>query len=290
MVMSKNLLTTFILLFAPGLLFAQYGWSSNSGMKAQSISVKVLGPPAWPLGLSYGQMLTERLSLELGVGLLSCGAGFDYYLTNPRERRFAFHTGIYGGFIFDSYPIFHIPVGVSYFGRGNFQYSLNSGLLYEHLRPSADPNSSKYSPWLGLSFSKRFGQEAGYSRSESAPDEKNIVSARAGFVFPFASLGYERLLSPNLGLEATIGFIGASAGANLYLPAMKPGKLGFKTGFTYGVMVFPYVAVLTSAYVPIGMNYLSRSNFVLSVDAGPQYWYGERDYLIGFSVKVGKAF
>jgi len=71
---------------------------------------------------------------------------------------------------------------------------------------------------------------------------------------------------------------------------MKPGKLGFKTGFTYGVMVFPYVAVLTSAYVPIGMNYLSRSNFVLSVDAGPQYWYGERDYLIGFSVKVGKAF
>lgn len=290
MVMPRNLLTTFLLLFAPGLLFAQYGWSSNSGMKAQSISVKVLGPPAWPLGLSYGQMLTERLSLELGVGLLSSGAGFDYYLTNPRERRFAFHTGLYGGYIYDSYPIFHIPVGVSYFGNSNFQYSLNSGLLYEHLRPGADPNSNKYSSWLGLSISKRFGQEAGYSRSESATDEKNIVSARAGFVFPLAGLGYERLLSPNLGLEATIGFIGASAGANVYLPAMKPGKLGFKTGYTYGVMLFPLVGVLTSSYVPIGLNYLSRRNFVLSVDAGPQYWYENRDYLIGFSVKVGKAF
>jgi len=85
--MPRNLLTTFLLLFAPGLLLEQLRWSSNSGIKAQSISVKVLGPPAWPLGLSYGQMLNERLSLELGIGLLSCGAGFDYYLTNPRERR-----------------------------------------------------------------------------------------------------------------------------------------------------------------------------------------------------------
>ena len=126
--------------------------------------------------------------------------------------------------------------------------------------------------------------------SESATDEKNIVSARAGFVFPLAGLGYERLLSPNLGLEATIGFIGASAGANVYLPAMRPGQLGFKTGFSYGVMVIPMIAVMTSAYVPIGLNYLSRSNFVLSVDAGPQYWPNDRDYLLGFSVKVGKAF
>ena len=288
--MSRNLLTIFLVLFAPGLVTAGNRWSSSGGIKAQSVSVKVLGPPAWPLGLSYGQMLTERLSLELGVGLLSCGAGFDYYLTNPRERGFAFHTGLYGGYIFDSYPIFHIPVGVSYFGNSNFQYSLNSGLFYEHLRPGADPNSSKYSHWLGLSISKRFGQEAGYSRSESATDDKNIVSARAGFVFPLAGLGYERLLSPNLGLEATIGFIGASAGANVYLPAMKPGKLGFKTGFSYGVMVIPMIAVMTSAYVPIGLNYLSRSNFVLSVDAGPQYWYSDGDYLLGFSVKVGRVF
>ena len=146
--MSRNLLTIFLLLFAPGLLTAGNRWSSSGGIKAQSISVKVFGPPAWPLGLSYGQMLTERLSLELGVGLLSCGAGFDYYLTNPRERGFAFHTGLYGGYIFDSYPIFHIPVGVSYFGKGNFQYSLNYGLLYEQLRPGSDPNSSKYSSWL----------------------------------------------------------------------------------------------------------------------------------------------
>ena len=288
--MPKFKLTIFLVLFAPGLVTAGNRWSSSGGIKAQSVSVKVLGPPAWPLGLSYGQMLTERLSLELGVGLLSCGAGFDYYLTNPRERGFAFHTGLYGGYIFDSYPIFHIPVGVSYFGNSNFQYSLNSGLFYEHLRPGADPNSSKYSHWLGLSISKRFGQEAGYSRSESATDDKNIVSARAGFVFPLAGLGYERLLSPNLGLEATIGFIGASAGANVYLPAMKPGKLGFKTGFTYGLMILPLAGVLTSAYVPIGINYLARSNFVLSVDAGPQYWYSDGDYLLGFSVKVGRVF
>jgi len=146
--MSRNLLTIFLLLFAPGLLTAGNRWSSSGGIKAQSISVKVFGPPAWPLGLSYGQMLTERLSLELGVGLLSSGAGFDYYLTNPGEGRFAFHTGLYGGYIYESYPIFHIPVGVSYFSNSNFQYSLNYGLLYEQLRPGSDPNSSKYSSWL----------------------------------------------------------------------------------------------------------------------------------------------
>jgi hypothetical protein len=234
-------------------------------------------------------MLTERLSLELGVGLLSCGAGFDYYLTNPRERQFAFHTGLYGGYIFDSYPIFHIPVGVSYFGTGNFQYSLNSGLFYEHVSPGADPNATKFSPWLGLSLSKRFGEETGYSRSESATDLRNIVSARAGFVFPLAGLAYERLLSPNLGLEATLGLIGASAGANVYLPAIKPGKLAFKTGLTYGIMIELW-SNEKSIYVPFGVTYLTRSNFVLSVDASPigsGYW-GDGDGAL--TVKIGRAF
>ena len=188
-------------------------------------------------------------------------------------------------------PMFHAPEDVYNFGKYNFQYPLNSGLPYsEHLDFSTNPHAVNFSTKGGLSKSDRFGLATETWRRWPANDLRNIVSARAGFVFPLAGLAYERLLSPNLGLEATLGLIGASAGANLYLPAMKPGRLGFKTGFNYGLMIFPLVGVFTSAYVPIGINYLTRSNFVLSVDAGPQYWYSGGDYLFGFSVKVGRVF
>ena len=100
---------------------------------------------------------------------------------------------------------------------------------------------------------------------------------------------YERLLSPNLGLEASIGLFGASTGVNVYLPAIKPGKLAFKTGLTYGIMI-GFWSNETSIYVPFGISYLSRSNFVLSVDASPiGYGYlGENEG--AFTVKIGKAF
>ena len=276
----------FLILFAPGILNAQDEQPKTNPIMAHSISLRLIGPPTMPLGISYGQMLTDRLSMEIGVGIVSFGSGLEYYITNPRKHRFNLYAGVYGSVFYDGGPMFYLPLGVSYLGKKSFEYNIDAGVLYEE--NSVFGNST--SPWLGVTISKRFGQDFETLKSEKQTELSNIISARLGFIFPFIGINYERLLSPNVGLEASIGLIGVSAGTNVYFPSIKPGKIGFKTGLTQGVIISIFSGVETSTYIPIGINYLSKSRYVLSVDFGPQYWYGDKEFLPGFSVKIGKAF
>lgn len=187
-------------------------------------------------------------------------------------------------------PILHAPEDASNFGKNNFLYPLNSDLLFsESVSSSIDLNSSYFSLDHGLSKNTRFGKELETFWREQPTDLKNIFSAKGGFIYFLGGISYERLLSPNLGLEASIGLLGASTGVNVYLPAIKPRKLAFKTGLTYGIMI-EWWSNEKSIYVPFGITYLSRNNFVLSVDASPiGYGYlGENEG--AFTVKIGRAF
>jgi hypothetical protein len=287
--MSKIKAAIFLILFAPGMFNAQDEQPIANPIKAHSISLKLLGSPTWPLGISYGQMITDRLSMEMGVGFFSFGAGVDYYITNPCKQRFNLNTGLYGSYNYDGFPMVYLPLGVSYLSKKNFLFNFNAGVLYAE-NVGFSLNGNNVSPWFGLTMGKRFGQDVKAIKSEKKTEKMNIISARLGFIFPFVGVNYERLLNPNLGLEASIGFIGVSTGANVYFPSIKPGKIGFKTGVTQGLIIFPFAGVETSTYLPIGINYLSKSSFVLGVDFGPQYWYGDKEVLPGFSVKIGKAF
>ena len=284
--MIKIKIAIFLILFAPGILNAQDMSPKTNPIGAHSISLRLIGPPTMPLGISYGQMLTDRLSMEIGVGIISFGSGLKYYITDPQKYRFNLYTGGYGSVFYDGGPMFYLPLGVSYMGKKSFQYNIDAGVLYEE--NSVFGNTT--SPWFGLTISKRFGQDFETLRSEKQTELSNVITARFGFVFPFIGINYERLLSPNVGIEASIGLIGVSAGANVYFPSIKPGKIGFKTGLNQGVSINPLAGVETSTYLPIGINYLSKSHYVLSFDFGPQYWYVDEEFLPGFSVKIGKAF
>ena len=193
-------------------------------------------------------------------------------------------------------PMFHAPDDASNLGKNNFQNRLNSGLPYsEHVGFSINPHASNFSTKGGLSKSDRFGLEKGPWRRWPANDSKNIICGRVSSVFGYLGVSYERLLIPNLGLEATIGLVGASVGANVYFPAIEPGKLAFRTGLTYGQTTSLEAIVWADGpsstfYIPIGMNLLTRNDFFLSVDAGPQFLHLEDDYMFGFSVKIGRAF
>jgi hypothetical protein len=284
----KNIkISIFLILFAPFILNAQDEQPKTNLIKAHSISLKVLGAPSWPIGISYGQMITDRFSMEIGVGAYSAGAGLEYYITNPRKHRFNLNTGVYGSFDYDGFPMFYVPLGVSYFGKKHFQYNLNAGVLYTE---GFTINGNNLSPLVGLTITKRFGQDVETLKREKQTELLNVVSARVGFVFPLVGVAYERLLNPNVGLEASIGFIGASAGVNAYFPSIKPRKIGFKIGLAQGVNITPLAGIETSTYLPVGINYLSRRGFVLGIDLGPQYWYIDEEFLVGFSLKVGKAF
>jgi hypothetical protein len=43
-------------------------------------------------------------------------------------------------------------------------------------------------------------------------------------------------------------------------------------------------------YLPVGINRLTKNNFMLSFDLGPQYLFDGEEFLPGLSLKVGKAF
>jgi hypothetical protein len=286
--MTKIKIAIFLILFAPGMLNAQVEQPITNPIKAHSISLKLFGAPTWPLGFSYGQMISDRLSMEMGVGIMSLGAGFEYYITNPRKNRFNLNTGLYGSVNIDRYPMFYVPLGVSYIGKNSFQYNINAGVLYaENVNLSGNDNI--FSPWFGLTISKRFGEDVEILRNAKKTESLNIISVRLGLVYPFIGINYERLLNPNIGLEASIGFLGVSAGANVYFPSIKPGKIGFKTGIIQGVNhnIFD---IGISTYVPFGFNYLTKNKIVFSFDVGPQYWHHHEEFFVGFSLKLGKAF
>ena len=143
---------------------------------------------------------------------------------------------------------------------------------------------------FGLTIGKRFGQDVKTLKGVKQTELLNIVSVKLGYVSPFIGINYERLVNSHLGLEASIGILGVSAGANVYFPSIKPDKFGFKTGLTQGVSVFPLIGVEMSTYMPFGINYLSKGSFVFGLDAGPQYWYDNKEFSAGFSIKMGKAF
>lgn len=101
-----------------------------------------------------------------------------------------------------------------------------------------------------------------------------------------AGVIYERLITPFLGLEAGLGFLGASVGARVYFPSIRTEKLGFHLGVSQSVGYFG-----NHTYFPVGINWLSQNNFMLSLDAGPQLINDDNNSIMpSFSFRVGKAF
>lgn len=132
----------------------------------------------------------------------------------------------------------------------------------------------------------------------SKQELSNIMSSslRLGAEYPLIGLNYERLLNPNLGLEASIAMFGAFAGANVYYPSFQPGKIAFKLGVMHGAIWEFYGGFEATTYIPIGLSYftnrisyLSNRSYVLSLDCGP-LWVKYDNVAPGFSVKLGWAF
>jgi hypothetical protein len=114
------------------------------------------------------------------------------------------------------------------------------------------------------------------------------MSLRLGTEAPLFGLNYERLLNPNLGLEASALF-GAFAGANVYYPSIQPGKIAFKLGVMHGAIWEFFGGFEATTYIPIGLSYFSNWRYVLSLDCGP-LWGTYPNVTPGFSVKLGRAF
>ena len=259
-------------------------------IKSSSVSLGLLGSPSWPLGFSYSQMITKRFSFEMGAGIFAVGAGLNIYITNPEFNRFNLYTGLSGMINFDGFPMIYLPVGVSYFSKSNFQYSLDVGAM-SSANVSLSGNGANPSPWFGLKVGYRFGEDLATLKERERTPLKNILSINLGWYDIFAGVIYERLVTPFLGLEAGIGFLGASIGSKLYFPSISPGHLNFHVGVSpsWG-FDFWNGSSGVKTYFPIGINILTKKNFRYSLDAGPQYWFQDNETSLSLSLRVGKAF
>lgn len=284
----------FLIVFVTFTMFASGQNTNPEGkvLKSNSIALSLVGGPAWPVGITYGQLLTERLSFELGVGIFSAGAGLHYYITDPRTHNFIPYTGLVGMLSYDADPMFYIPAGISFLGKKNYQFSADAGILFSEVT-SLSGNGSNPSPWFGVKLGKRFGEDIRDLRASDRTDLKNIVSINIGYYDILLGVVYERLVATYWGIEAGIGLIGLSAGTKFYFPPIIHRHVSFHVGAITSTGTFPWIGPTgIKTYFPLGINYLAANSMRYSIDVGPQYWFNtDEDKLWpGLNIRVGKAF
>ena len=126
------------LVFLSSFVYAQETNSDFDSMRKNAISFNILG--ATPIiGITYERIVSKNISLEVGAGIPSVGAGFKYYPWGIKESKILFHTGLTGSIVFseafdiwgtsDSNGVFlgYLPIGISYFGKKGFNLGLDLG-------------------------------------------------------------------------------------------------------------------------------------------------------------------
>lgn len=127
-----------VLLLVSFLGNAQETNSNMDGMRKNAISFNILGTTP-VIGITYDRIVSENMSIEIGAGVPSIGAGFKYYPWNIKESKILFHVGLTGSLVFseafdiwgtsDQNGVFlgYLPIGISYFGEHGFNLGADVG-------------------------------------------------------------------------------------------------------------------------------------------------------------------
>ncbi|MEP6261154.1 MAG: hypothetical protein ABJ092_06220 [Gillisia sp.] len=117
---------------------AQEATSGFDGMRKNAISINILGTTPL-IGITYDRVVSEKVSIEIGAGIPSVGAGFKYYPWGIKESKILFHVGLTGSYVFsealdvwgnsEKKGIFmgYLPIGISYFGERGFNFGIDVG-------------------------------------------------------------------------------------------------------------------------------------------------------------------
>jgi hypothetical protein len=248
------------------------------------------------LGFSYELLLNKRLALQVNAGFLGSGIGLQGYINEPRKQQLNVAAGIRAGYsyppnyFFGDHMVLQAPLTLSYVTKNNFEFGLNFGLGYavNYVDTPGVELSIGNGFFLngGITVGYRFGRDIGESYEKSPTELRNIWGMNAGTMGATYGLFYERLLSPYLGIDARIGVIGGSIGFNVYVTGLSGNRLGVTTGAHIGNGMYQG----KTAYLPIGLHYMSRQKGFLEITGGPEYVFDTEDYVVGFALKGGRVF
>ena len=238
-------------------------------LPSQGISFGLLVPNAYPIGINYEFMLTHRISMDLGLGFSGTGVGFNYYLTDPRTQRFNAIAGITGSYMwwYEPEQSLYLPIGIQYWGRRNFSYTLMLGPIWLE-DPQRYGYENEQTPiWMTAKIGYRMGYSTEQSKAPNVTAHKHLFSGRVGLVNPLLGFTYEYLLAPWMSAACSFGILGSSIGANVYYPALRPGRVSMNVGVSAGLNLYP---LEYTYYVPVGLTFLSKKQWFMGLDVGPQ--------------------
>ncbi len=154
---KNNVLLIFTVLFISFTSIAQETTSDFDSMRKNAISFNILGTTPF-IGIIYDRIVSENLSLEIGAGIPSVGAGFKYYPSGIKESKMLFHVGLTGTILFtEAFDVWntsddngvllaYLPIGVSFFGEKGFNLGVDIG-------PAV---AKTFAPWGNVKVGYRF--------------------------------------------------------------------------------------------------------------------------------------
>jgi hypothetical protein len=147
------------------ILFSQDKKEGLEGVKKNAVSFNFLGTSPI-VGITYERILSEFVSLELGVGMPGFGAGVKIMPFKIKASTMMFTTGLMityadykEGFIASGKRVqLYVPIGIGYYGRKGFNFGIDVGPAYRMY--NNDSNSINkddgFIPWAGIKIGQRF--------------------------------------------------------------------------------------------------------------------------------------
>jgi hypothetical protein len=162
--MRKLILIISVVLFS-ATVFSQDHKKDFKGIKMNALSLNLLGttPVA---GLTYERIVSQYMSLEIGVGSNSFGVGTKIMPFKIKESMMMFTSGLSivyadykNGFLASGKRTqLYVPIGVSYYGTKGFNFGIDAGPAYRAFAKDANSNgdANGFIPWAGIKMGMRF--------------------------------------------------------------------------------------------------------------------------------------
>jgi len=139
----RNLLIVILIIVVSAFQVNAQAISENKTIQKNSISGNILGTGSY-LGFSYERLFKQRVSAEIGIGLIGLGTGISYYFRKVEAKKLIPYIGLkYTSHAIvdgEHKKVTYLPVGITYFGKRYFNFGFDIGpAVRRHMSPGYMP-------------------------------------------------------------------------------------------------------------------------------------------------------
>jgi hypothetical protein len=156
--MKNQYLILICFLFLSSTIYSQEIKNETNEIRKNAISFNIAGTTPI-IGITYERIVSDKISLEIGLGIPGIGVGMKVFPFGIREGKLMFHTGITATYVKSkdiwsgkdvTGVIAYLPLGMSYFGKYGFNFGIDVG-------PAAGMyDETKFGPYGNLKVGYRF--------------------------------------------------------------------------------------------------------------------------------------